>query len=194
MSERKERGMLFSGEMVKALLAGTKTQTRRAIREQPINPKPTCDEGVWSDTKDPVTRLFGCPYGEVGDVLYAKETFGINPDDGGYVYRATDPDWETGEGWKWKPSIFMPRAASRIDLEIVAIRVERLQDISEADAKAEGAPWICVPLRSEGLVPPSIHGHGHKMGYFILWESIHGQGSWAVNPWLWCITFKRIKP
>lgn len=239
MSERKERGILFNGEMVKALLAGTKTQTRRLVKPQPhpdfgttiqccfYNPhrvnKKTGEAypdkevfGFWSEDDD-----WPCPYGKVGDVLYVKETFrrvasgeskdeigtaryGVAYKSDGYVawseietklvgFKDTEKPMQFAPP-KWKPSIFMPRAASRIHLEIVAIRVERLHDISEADAEAEGAPWICVPLRSEGLVPPSIHGHGHKMGYFILWESIHGQGSWAVNPWLWCLTFKRIKP
>lgn len=132
--------------------------------------------------------VFPCPYGKPGDTLWVKETFadneqaGIHPADSNYVYRATDPDWETMDGWKWKPSILMPQRASRITLEIEAVRVERLRDI-------ENAPLDIV---AEGM--PSDTRMGDIQWYRDLWQSINGIGSWNANPFVWVITFKRIKP
>lgn len=190
----KERPMLFSGAMVRAILEGRKSQTRRVIKPQPPE---GCTVG-WSAFSGedkiecrsyaiPHQSFIKVPYGKRGDRVWVKETFQYT--DGslnfqpGWVYRATDPDWETLEDWKWKPSIFMPRKASRITLEITAIRVERLQDISEEDAVAEGA---CIKLV----------GHDDDFArncYRKLWESINGKGSWDKNPFVWVVSFKRIE-
>jgi len=214
----KERPMLFSGEMVKAILAGTKTQTRRIVKPQPetveywLHGKPSDKfNGIcslrdssgsgWTISCGKFKPLYGMPaHQEIigGPIIpaahiWVRETFYPSPNDSptfcGY-YRATDP----GRKVKWKPSIFMPRAASRITLEITGIRVERLNEISEEDAEAEGAPWICVPLKEEGEVPIGITQHGHKMGYHKIWTKINGLESWDANPYVWVITFKRIKP
>lgn len=120
-----------------------------------------------------------CPYGQPGDRLWVRETWRAW---GGTVrhvdYRATTEIPRPADGWK--PSIHMRRADSRIMLEIVAVRVERLQDISEADAKAEG----CQADPYDG---PTYYDH-----FALLWRSINGQGSWTTNPWVWVIEFKRV--
>ncbi|MEI7282235.1 hypothetical protein [Pectobacterium carotovorum] len=190
----KERGIIFNGDMVLATLSGQKTQTRRIVKPQP-------DEdglarlrgGPWMDTSE---RVYRCPYGEVGDRLWIRETSGLQVRRdalGGTgefrVYRASNPDairFTTASGKiypiKWIPSIHMPRHASRILLEITDVRVERLNDISEEDAKAEGAPTeLC------------LIGDKHFLGFRTLWKSIYGAESWNENPWVWAIEFKQIK-
>lgn len=105
------------------------------------------------------------------------------------VYRADDPDWETMDGWKWTPSIHMPRWASRITLEIVSVRAERVNDISEADAQAEGIRKSTDSFISE--VQGFINHHTATSAFLELWESINGPGSWIANPWVWCVSFRR---
>ncbi|HVZ80323.1 MAG TPA: hypothetical protein VHE12_05900 [bacterium] len=124
-------------------------------------------------------------------------------------YRATEPDaaiypWACMDGdcgheneddchrTRWTPAIHMPRWASRIDLEIVKVRVERLQDISEADAKAEGAENAIEPMEGDFVDPPVVRGH--RIGFKLLWKSINGDASWKANPWVWVLEFKRIRP
>lgn len=175
----KERPILFSAPMVKAILDGRKNQTRRVVKPQPRAPKATYDAGIWSDTNDPVTRYFGCPHGVPGDILWIREAFTtLDCHHGQIAYRATDEAKITDA--KWKPSIHMPRSASRITLEITGVRVERLREISMADVIAEG---LCLSTDKTDL-----------SDFQNLWESINGPGSWALNPWVWCLTFQRIKP
>lgn len=185
----KQRPILFNAPMVRALLDGTKTQTRRVCKPQPIN----VSGGVPSRALPP--RLIGiadpdygiaykCPYGKQRDQLWVRETFlKTNPfSDGGrhtYGYRATDECEFPGA--IWKPSIFMPRAASRITLEINGVRVERLQDITRGDCMAEGCPF---PNRAKVTDP--------KGWYSDLWTSINGADSWDLNPWVWVIEFKKV--
>lgn len=134
-----------------------------------------------------------CRLGQPGDQLWVKETYWLDDEDGSILFAANQSDREivdqnkreTGlQKFNWKPSIFMPRWASRIDLRINSVRVERLQDISEADAMAEG-------------VPNSLHlagGRFAKENFEHLWRSINGDGSWEANHWVWVITFERVKP
>lgn len=173
----KYHGIMFKDEMVKAILSGGKTQTRRICK----------GARELSCAKD--WPIESCPYGQVGDRLWVKETFLDGYGIGGCVdgdldnpinviYRAD----EDVHGIVWKPSIFMPRRASRITLEITGIKVERVQDISTFDALAEGVA---------GSPPPA--GDWRDL-YGILWDSINGkEHPWASNPWVWVITFKRIK-
>jgi hypothetical protein len=199
----KARPILFSAEMVCALLAGTKTQTRRIVKPQPpcgceyvINGAynaALCHSierpEVWvPPTARSVDHRLPCPYGQPGDRLWVKETW-CELDDGvdrPIAYRADNwTECPSADG-KWRPSIFMSRAASRITLEITAVRVERLQEISEADAKAEGC--IVDPWHYPCSLTPG------KSTYCTLWESINGPGSWEANPWVWVIEFRRIAP
>lgn len=173
--------------MVRALLAGTKTQTRRPLRA-----------GTWFDQLHGVIRQapaglactgfapVSCPYGQPGDRLWVRETWaktqplGLPWPETMVVYAAGDN--RTDYGGPWKPSIHMPRWASRITLEITGVRVERLQSISEADATAEGTP-------------NSLHLPGGRFAnenFAHLWEAINGPESWAANPWVWAITFNRV--
>jgi hypothetical protein len=214
----KERPILMSAPMVRAVLAGTKTQTRRAV-------KPIGNDGGFvilnhgshdwpyrSDDGDSTmhTVMRGgklyldetphtCPYGKPGDRLWVRETWARDDEDGQLIYRADvgrggdADDWQRGinegvSGYRWRPSIHMPRAASRILLEITAVRVERLQDISEADAAAEGARPTLAPLDSVRLGAVGTA----KDGFLQIWESINGAGSWEANPWVWCIEFRRL--
>lgn len=157
--------ILFSAPMVRAILNGNKAQTRRIVKE-PING----------------TNFLKCPYGKVGHKLWVRETWqyvDFAGEDNGYVYRATDPDWETMEEWKWKPSIFMPREACRIELIITGVRVERLQDISVEDSLAEG-------IEHHSMNDPRVE-------YRWLWEKINGNDSWLSNPMVWVIEFSRNK-
>lgn len=227
----KERPILMSGAMVRAILEGRKTQTRRIItsRKQEhfgiiqdvlssaldieankiggwriSGDSPTCYDGE-VQMNDWSTEI-ECPYGVSGDRLWVKETFaysvGESVPDGGKVemraYRSDFGDDATCPVGKWKPSIFMHRALSRVTLEITDVRVERLQDISEADAFAEG-------IDEEGeayskaehfqLGGSNIRGGTPAVfAYADLWESINGEGSWAANPYVWVLTFRRIQP
>ena len=220
--------------MVKAILEGRKTQTRRVVKwpdwvtaqdqEKLIHQTPPTGLAFYED--GPPVKRFTCPYGQPGDRLWVRETFVIENDDGEYGieaptdgspfnkttvsdgeggeqeaieiphFRATEPDaeiysWACIEGdcdhdgdedecnkTRWKPAIHMPRWASRIDLEVVKIRVERLQDISEEDAKAEGI----------------MMGETPKLEFENLWNAINGAGSWTINHWVWVVEFKRMRP
>lgn len=177
----KERPILFNGPMVRALLDGSKTQ--REFKGK--------NGGVWPRKNDlPGMRqiLRNCPYGQPGERLWVRETWmygqGSTP-----IYRADTP--KAPEGQVWRPSIFMPRAASRILLEVVSVRVERLQDISNTDASNEG-----VRYSTEHMGHWSGTGDKWFMSaqdaYRNLWESINGAGSWDANPWVWAVEFKKV--
>jgi len=199
----KERPILFSALMVRALLDGSKTQTRRVVKPQPSffgsmtnpnTPFKTLDAGLHCQIT--------CPYGQPGDQLWVRETWCHQWDDfTGYqeekfFYRASTPDVQHVDGAErspWKPSIHMPRAASRITLEITGVRVERLQHISEADARAEGARNLDVASGRETLDPYSRQG-SCVAHYKNIWQEINGHDSWEANPWVWVIEFKRVTP
>ncbi len=215
----KERPIIFNGEMVRAILDRRKTQTRRVIKQvtEPwaMNP-PLCAVrygNEWTLSKcihtDDIPALFvNCPYGQPGDKLWVRETFQYthemnqcSSEDSYAIYRATDPDWETMEGWKWKPSIHMPRWASRITLEVTGVRVERVQDISKADAVLEGvrpAPDLDpVRLREYHTIMNSFGkslGH-YRYAFYLLWDSINAKRGygWDENPWVWVIEFNRLE-
>jgi hypothetical protein len=207
----KERPILFSAPMVRALLAGTKTQTRRAIKPQPTHFNPAGVPRIASS--DGPSKLIACRYGESGDRLWVKETFVAfghwetrfsqkkRRDEWHFVdltletareYRFDDADTDArrlagaAPTWHRRPSIFMPRAASRLLLSNESVRVERLQDISEADAEAEGVDFMRhIPDADETLTAIEL--------YEILWEAINGAGSWALNPWVWGVDFKQVE-
>ena len=194
----KERPILFNAEMVNAILAGNKTQTRRIMKPQPVNETAWvggmhCLTWIHKEVAGPDGWLMHnlCPLGKVGDRLWVRETWNktriFQAPDAGEVFVYAACDNRTDYGGPWKPSIHMPRAASRITLEITAVRVERLQDISEEDALAEGvrteldaasagASWYDKPRRA----------------FQFLSESIYGAESWATNPWVWVIEFKKV--
>lgn len=185
----KERPILFPSPMVRDILDGRKTQTRRVM-----NPQPT--ESMWAGIPHLTwKRLFRpaediavfSPYGKSGDHLWVRETFRL--DHGIPVFRASCLN-SYQKYHLWKPSIFMPRWVSRITLEIVKVRIERLKDISTDDCIAEGVNGkmmndLCVPL-TEGESPA-------YSTYRALWDSINGKKyPWSSNPWVWVIEFKRI--
>ena len=175
----KQHPILFSREMVRAILYGRKTQNRRIVKQDPAG-------------KIPFTNELPCPYGLTGDILWVRETFASAPH--GFVYKASYPDdWfgsqvvDMGTGEMiplvWKPSIHMPRAACRIELEITELRIERLNSISESDAIAEG----CQAWTENGqVVDTAVSDFSH------LWDAINlsrGFG-WDKNPWVWVVKFK----
>ena len=134
----KERPILFSGPMIRALLAGTKTQTRRIVKPQPKNRLVYALDWYDADGVHPGVKV-KCPYGRGGDLLWVRETFFPRLQNTAAIYRADSPDDGMAEMYGgWKPSIFMPRTLSRLTLEVTNVRAERLHDISEEDAKAEG--------------------------------------------------------
>lgn len=204
MIAMKEKPILFNGDMVRAILEGRKTQTRRVFKDKNWNVDRefndegwpiACDsEGNWYDVK--------CPYGQVGDQLWVRETHFVVPGKGNafgekILYRADGGNLEAQikeAGEKWKPSIFMPRSASRIDLLIKDIRVERLQDISEKDAIAEGIKPFKHKDTSYRYRDNDKHGYGSATGAFrALWQLINGEKSWDKNPWSWVIEFEKIE-
>jgi len=186
----KERPILFSAPMVRALLVGTKTQTRRIVKPQPTSSSLTKREhptGVTYWTSSDFSEVWECPYGRPGDRLWVKETFqnGLPLPDGSNIphYRA-DRDQAQLDAYSgtWRPSIFMPRWASRITLEIVRVRVERLQEISAEDAIAEGIePHEHIGWKHYGRESAPFQPQMTERGsYMTLWESINGAGSWAA--------------
>ena len=201
--EMKEHQILFNAPMVRALLDGSKTQTRRVVKPQP---EWIGQSGVLSYRGRVGLPHALCPYGQLGDRLWVRETWARDDEDGGLCYRADigkggdADDWDRNRldgvpRFRWRPSIHMPRAASRITLEITGVRVERLQDISEEDARAEGANPIpdpcdharraCAEIGCSGPLPYSV-------GFASLWQNINGLDSWASDPWVWVVEFRRI--
>lgn len=195
----KERPILFSGEMVRAILEGRKTQTRRVIRDNLLSRFDDLNLDSYSDRNPSYETECGqlvlmtdlCPYGQVGDRLWVRETWAYCPYRDCFFYRA---DNFSEDKFKWKPSIHMIRAASRITLEITGVRVELLQDISEKDAIAEGIETIegtnvwknyQIPYPSGWFYP-----HLPIDSFRTLWDSVYL--NWKVNPLVWVIEFKQI--
>lgn len=222
----KERPILMSGPMVKAILDGRKTQTRRVVKPQPPD---DFDRHCWFDapaygwTNEPEPAInwftLRCRHGLPGERLYIREKWALVQwdEDGTDDWTGSIPKEPPGLGWsahhaagstyendcledrgfRWRPSIHMPRWAARIIIEVTGVRVERIQDISDADAIAEGIrrfdetagqsvyTWYGVD-RSTDRNPIGA--------YRTLWESIHGPGSWDANPWVWAVEFRRIEP
>ena len=191
--DTKERPIIFSGEMVRAIIDGRKTQTRRVVRPQPeMIPQGamlrSC--GVWEiliGADNLAVTTADCPHGVTGDRRWVRESFQAAPG-GGYWYKADDRyDYPCPEGYvsAWKPSTHMPRRASRILLEIASVRVERVQEISEEDIDAEGT-WF-PGKRPENGDP--------RLGFEMLWNLINAKRGfgWDVNPWVWVIEFKRVE-
>jgi len=205
----KERPILFSAPMVRAILEGRKTQTRRVVKPQP--------DAVHSGTpywfvggyrlSETAHNPLRCPYGQPGDRLWVRETWApLEAAGTPYIYRAdADEDGSVpylvhgspvggGVGHanphRWKPSIHMPRLASRILLEVVSVRVERLRDISEADAEAEGAPLELGELERVTLGAKARY----RSGFCRMWSSINGRESWDANPWVWVVEFRMVTP
>jgi len=208
----KERPIIFSAPMVRAILEGKKTQTRRVVKRQGDMEFDCADPHFgpyWlpyateADGEDAKVR---CPYGEPGDRLWVRETAwqgrGATWGSHCFVYDADKAiSWTPGSGFdnpdmrqfKKRPSIFMPRWASRITLEIVDIRTERLQEISCEDALAEGVlEWV---QWDSPEAKASWAGNGaYAQGAFPrLWQSINGPDSWDANPWVWVINFRRLQ-
>jgi hypothetical protein len=180
---KKFHPILYQTEMVKAILEGKKTKTRRSVKMPP--------DRIWGHSNrfyGESGREYKCPYGKVGDVLWVRETWqhvDIENDYSGFVYKASGGlDWEmSNEDCKWKPSIFMPKSACRIFLEITDVKVERLQGISEADAIAEG-----INLKNTS----GDYEHTPVQEFEKLWQKINGPESWESNPFVWVISFKQI--
>lgn len=214
----KERPMIFNAEMVRAILDGRKTQTRRLIKlsheRGMINPVVRGRNGEISSITCRLAPML-CPFGQPGDRIWVRETFQgplvseelleeyraypekfENPEyceysaDGGPRPEYCDLDDNLRHGWR--PSIHMPRWASRITLEITGVRVERLNDISQEDAQAEGMeltgwrPTYSDPDSGGEVWTPYDN-------FAQLWESIYGEESWQANPWVWAISFKRVE-
>ena len=244
----KERPMLFSAPMVKAILDGRKTQTRRVMKPKPeffdkgeginsnwfvewCHPKTGCLIGEWGESEAAPAEVIGCcPYGQPGDRLWVRESFqlakatgsvgdewvgdellewegplpktkpGVNTFPAGMgfeweVYYKADKE-PAPVHW-WRPSIFMPRWASRVTLKIVNVRVERLQDISKDDAKAEGVSNIWKWDKARNAEHPEHFVRGvlnpYIANYSVLWDEINGKGAWVLNPWVWVIEFKKLE-
>lgn len=203
----KERPILFSGPMVRAILDGRKTQTRRVVKadvpaEAYADDDDHSGDGWWR-------HICKCPYGIPGDRLWVRETWHTNNTEEVVHFRADYPgcdpfnEDECGEdcslvGEKWRPSIFMPRSASRITLEITDVRVERLQEISEADAIAEGMErtggcryWLSEErndAKNRNVRTTARECFGD------LWKMLNGPDSWDANPWVWVVEFRRLQP
>lgn len=200
-----EKPILFSTEMVKAILKGRKTQTRRVIKGAlPDHEYEFMPDG-WVRIDKSTNALIKCPYGQPDDILWVRETWYYenhmyDPSEGDalhrYVYKADNPDYpvNTGVGKHgWRPSIHMPRAAARLFLRVKNVRVERLQEINAKDIIAEGTPYD----REIYKMPCNIENAGetYLKGCFLrLWNNINAKRGygWEVNPWVWVIELERL--
>lgn len=213
----KERSILFNSDMVNAILDGRKTQTRRPVKHHALLGFPE----DWCPKKESLNKFLGdytlfCPFGQVGDRLWCRETFGFGTQDddinhlerivcykAGYPYHITDsgvnemkrcksgdfmqPNHYVWEPKKWTPSIHMPRWASRITLEITDVKVQRIQKITKEEAKAEGVTKTDFPLETvEGWADDL-----YPRFFREKWQNIYN--TWNSNPWVWAITFKKVK-
>lgn len=191
-----ERPILFSAPMVQAILAGQKTQTRRVIRLRHDADVVVVDGRVWKPARVDYSGYVDCPYGQPGDRLWVRETWAQaraarhdQPLRDVIAYAADRESMADLFGIpdrRWRPSIHMPRWASRITLEVTGVRVERLRDITPADAMAEGVTVPSWDGTTEALI--------YVEAYRDLWEQIHGAGAWRANPWVWVVEFRRIEP
>lgn len=204
----KLKPILFSTPMVEAILNGTKTQTRRIVKPQPDEDGLSFNLKLqdWQDTS-------GVNYkskANIGDIFWVRETWQItdflHPSDEnyGYIYKASENgrEWESNtKDWKWRPSIFMPKAACRLFLKVTNVRVERLHDISEEDAESEGIDFNNL---SDGYLDKAFKNYltgsfdfdehmGSISSFFTLWESINGKQSLESNPWVWVYEFEKTK-
>lgn len=204
----RERPILMNASMVRATVAGTKTQTRRALKLQPpaatlsfcTHHHPDPRPHHWAfDGASLLNFAVPCPYGGPGDRLWVRETFArIDGQTQPWIetdYRATYQHGNRlgdtlGIKKRWTPAIHMPRHASRILLEVTDVRIERLRDITEADALAEG---IIRAFDGFGL-PDGSHYHNTdpRLSFLSLWEAINGEGSVMANPWVWAVSFRRL--
>ena len=190
----KERPILFSGQMVKAILEGKKTQTRRIVKPQPVYlPQFTMwgwkeaagggYEVCWKgDMPEAISEY--CPYGRPGDHLWVRETHLVTGG-GAVLYKADHPDLISGY---CRPSIHMLRQHSRITLEIVATSVQRLQYISDTDIVAEGIDYM---IEKDGSLSTTFN----RQAFANLWDKINGRRegcAWKNNPWVWVVDFSRI--
>lgn len=216
----KERPIIFNAEMVRAILGGRKTQTRRLVPEWQLPSETKQDAGDYPDNRWMAIAqrdrrwgfgVFGateescaaqlteslCPFGSRDDRLWVRETFAVGLcTKSTMAYRATHKPEDLDEGWderiRWKPSIHMPRYASRINLIITNAHVQRLNDISESEAMEEGVP-PAGSLAQGGYLTPMGDFATAKVAFQRLWESIYGEESWRSNPWVWAIEFKRVE-
>ena len=178
--------MLFNGPMVRAILEDRKTVTRRAVKSDWIQ-----SERAPLETSPGIYHFWcsgerRCPYGKPGDRLWVRETFVGGQNGTAIRYRATEPDWPAGQGtyWPWRPSIHMPRWASRILLEVTAVRVERLHDITDEQCIAEGCRG------GHGSIPGYRYNATPQEHFRHVWESTGGD--YFANPWVWVIEFRRV--
>lgn len=188
MTPVKPRSISFSSPMIHALEAGLKTQTRRRIKPQPQLPAGILTEAERSSctlyTADAAQTQIVCPYGKFGTLLYVKEIFLIDGPDreapGAVHYQShatqADLEWLKSRSLRWVPGRFMPRALARIHLELTGVDVERVQSISEEDARAEGCPLE--------------HNADPRAWYQGVFESLNGKDAWAKNMWVWVLKFK----
>ena len=192
----RERPILFSAPMVRAILNGQKTMTRRIIKNAAdiIQDWDAKDKSYGPFYQDKYGESHetskACPYGQCGDSLWVRETF-HKYTNGKIIYRASIPYGNLDCHFKpWRPSIFMPRWASRITLEITEVRVERVQEINRQDAKAEG---FCPGLNGLEFWDGQSYGNA-QLAFQACWKSINGPESWNANPFVWVIKFKRLVP
>lgn len=187
----KEYPLLCKAPVVRAILDGRQTQDRRPIRLREFRESDTHGydfqfrdmRGLWNgvrlaDMLNPPRQTFPgrCPYGVPGDVLWVRETWNITVE--GYKYRADGVQ----RGWTWRPSIHMPRRAARLFLRLTDVRVQRVRDISEDDALAEGVDKRIVCGRES-----------HRAAFALLWDECYGAGAWDRNDWVWALTFERME-
>ena len=179
-SHIRERPILFSGAMVRAILEGRKTQTRRVVKlPSSFKPDPA------HRGQDGPAILATVPwYAQPGDRLWVRETYAKAR--GGFIYRA---DGTHTLARPWTPAIHMPRRACRIVLEVTGVRVERLHDISEEDARAEGMQPCHV--NGEPYCPAVAQGRPHRLLFALTWDELYG--TWDQNPWVWVIEFRRVQ-
>ncbi len=206
-SQIKERPILFSGPMVRAIFKGRKTQTRRVVKPQPVDvedfsrsaPSLYQDAGFYMDYENGETKVRLCPYGQPGDRLWVRETFTaqeagccssvpLYPPNDVVLYRA-DPMYDGMEpgdfAWGWTPAIYMPRKWSRLTLEITEVRVQRLQEITDGEVASEGVDWASKRIGND-------HGSPARDAFAFLWDKLNNKRCpWSSNPWVWAITFKR---
>lgn len=221
--DMKEHPILFSTEMVRAIRDGLKTQTRRVIKDQPSGPDifppngyETNDtwffrDAYYADEQHPnIGKYVKCPYGVKGNRLWVRETWAhddiyckdVACGNRDHIWWKANENKITADSFagaaRWRPSIHMPRWASRLTLEIVDIRVERVQAITRADARAEGVSHVWTWSKERNETNPEYFARGvlnpYVANYSVLWDSINAKRGygWDVNPWVWVIEFKKV--